>query len=139
MAFIREDMADIRVSVDNVPYGESWYSVEGGNLEADDAHTRAGGMGIEVSLGGLPSRDDLTVSTQMSDLTIGWHKSLEAKVAQAARVKVAYTFLNRLKQPTGASHSITGTLKAVNLPDMDTGSSDAAMYELVVSCDEVAA
>jgi hypothetical protein len=124
MPYIREDMADIRVTVDGVPYGDSWYSVEGGNLEADDSKVRPGGMGDEVSLGGPASRDDVP---------------LETKVIEDAPTKVAYTFLNRLKQPIGISHTVTGTLKGVTIPDMDTGSSDAAMYELVISCDERAA
>jgi hypothetical protein len=139
MPFIREDMADIRVTVDGVPYGDSWYSVEGGNLESDDSKIRPGGMGDEVSLGGPASRDDVTVAIPLTDVVTTWHKQLEKKVIEDAPTKVAYTFLNRLKQPIGVSHTVTGTLKGATIPDMDTGSSDAAMYELVVSCDERAA
>lgn len=139
MPYFREDMADIRVSVDGVPYGDSWFSVEGGNLEADDSKTRPGGMGSEVSLGGPASRDDVTVETQLTDIVIGWHKTLEQKVSEGAPTKVSYTFLSRLKQPVGASHTVVGTLKSAKLPDMDTGSSDAAMYSIVISCDEQAA
>jgi hypothetical protein len=117
MPFIREDMADISVSIMNaagtyVPYGDSWFSVEGGNLEADDAHTRAGGMGNDVSLGGPAARDDVTVAVQLSDVVIGWHKTLEQRVIESAPAKVSYTFLNRLKQPLGppaSSVTITGS------------------------------
>jgi hypothetical protein len=143
--FIREDMADIRVSVADAggtlhPYGDSWHSVEGGNLESDDAKVRPGGMGNEVSLGGPASRDDVTVSIPLTDVVVGWHKTLEQRVIEDAPTKVSYTFLNRLKQPiTGATHTVTGRLKSAVIPDMDTGSSDAAMYEIIVSCDEVAA
>jgi hypothetical protein len=140
--FIREDMADIKVSIDGTPYpsdASSWYSVEGGNLEADDAKVRPGGMGNEVSLGGPTSRDDITVSIPLTDVVIGWHKTLEQKVIQDAPVNVKYTFLNRLKQPYGPTSTYTGTLKSAFLPDMDTGSGDAAMYQIIVSCDEVQA
>jgi hypothetical protein len=113
--------------------------VEGGNLEADDSKVRPGGMGDEVSLGGPASRDDVTVAIPMTDVVSTWHRTLETKVIEDAPTKVAYTFLNRLKQPIGISHTVTGTLKGVTIPDMDTGSSDAAMYELVISCDERAA
>jgi hypothetical protein len=139
MPYIRQDQADIRVSVDGQPFGEAWFSVEGGNLASDESKTRPGGMGSEVSLGGPSSRDDVTVQIQLSDIVIGWHKTLEAKVQQDAPVKVAYTFLNRLKQPTGASHTVTGTLKSAFLPDMDGGSSDPAMYTIIVGADEQAA
>jgi hypothetical protein len=137
--FVREDMADIRVSVDGVPYGDSWYSAEGANLEADDSHTRPGGMGYEVSLGGPASRDDYTIETQLTDVVMGWHKTLEQKVGESAPAKVGITFLNRLRQPVGASHTVVGTLKSARLPDMDTGGNDAAMYQIIVSCDERAA
>lgn len=136
--YIREDMADIRVSVDGVPYGASWKSIEGANLEADDAKTRPGGMGREVSIGGPASRDDATCSIQLTDVVIGWHKTLENRIG-VARAKASYTFLGPERTPMGASHTVVGTLKSVTLPDMDSESSDAAMYTLVISCDEQAA
>jgi hypothetical protein len=141
MPYIREDMALIQVTIDGSLFpqdGGSWYSVEGGNLEADDSHVRPGGMGDEVSLGGPASRDDVTVTLPLTDVVTTWHTTLEAAVRNDAPVKVAYTFLNRLKQPMGSTHTITGTLKSAVLPDMDASSGDAAMYQIIVSCDEVA-
>jgi hypothetical protein len=59
--YIREDQADIRVSVDFgngqlVPVFGSWATYEDGALEADDQKTRPGGMGRQVSIGGPASR-----------------------------------------------------------------------------------
>lgn len=139
MAFIREDMADIRVTVDGTPYGGSWHSVEGASLEADDAKVRAGGMGSEFSLGGPVSRDDATVSIPLDDVVLGWHPTLEVLVGEDAPVTVTYQFLNRKKEKVGKPFSITGTLKSAKLPDMAADSGDAAMYEIIVSCDEIAA
>jgi hypothetical protein len=138
MPYIREDMADIRVSVEGTGLGESWATAEGANLEADDAKTRPGGMGREVSVGGPASRDDLTATIQFSDVVATWHKWLESLVG-VGRVKVAYTFLDKNRTPTGASHTIVGTLKSATLPDVDASSSDVAFYTVVVSCDEQAA
>jgi hypothetical protein len=135
--YIREDQADIRVTVDGVAYGDSWATAEGGNLEADDSKTRPGGMGYEVSLGGPASRDDLTVGTQLSDISSTWAKRLESRVG-VGRVKVAITFLSPERGPIGTSATRQGVLKGVNVPDMDSTSSDAGMLELVVSCDELA-
>lgn len=137
MPYIREDQADIRVSVDGVAYGDSWKSVEGGNLEADDSKTRPGGMGREVALGGPASRDDVTVATQLTDVVLGWHKGFESKVGNG-RVKVAYTFLGANRLRIGPTHTVTGVLKAANLPDFDSESSDPGMYEIIVSSDEQA-
>lgn len=137
MAYIREDQADIRVSLEGVPYGDSWKEAEGGNLEADSAKARPGGMGREVSAGGPASRSDLTVRTNMSDVVATWHPTFEAGVGwQPVRVTLAW--LNPDRTPTGATTTKRGTLKAANLPDMG-GGADVALYEIVVDCDELAA
>lgn len=143
MPYIREDQAYISFSVADesgayIPFGEAWYSIEGGNLESDDSKTRAGGMGDEFSLGGPSSRDDATLTIQLSDVVITWHKTLETRVRQDAPCKASYQFKNRLKQAYGTTHTIYGTLKSAFLPDMDTGGNEAAMYSVIMSCDEVA-
>lgn len=144
MTYIREDQADISVSVMDpsgawVPFFENWYSVEGGNLESDDGKTRPGGMGDEVSLGGPSSRGDVTVRIQQTDTVIAHHATLETRVIEDAPVKVGYQFLNRLKQPYDTTHTVMGTMKSAALADMDGGSSDAAFYTIVVSSNERAA
>lgn len=136
MTWIREDQADIRVSVETVPYGDSWKEVEGGNLEATDAKTRPGGMGREVSAGGPASRTDMTVRTQMSDVTAGWVATLENMVGWG-RAKVGLNWLGPNRVPLGTSTTRVGTLKAVNTPNMGSAS-DVGLLELVVSCDELA-
>lgn len=137
MTYIREDQAFISVSVEGVPYGGSWTEAEGGNLEADDAKTRPGGMGREVSAGGPASRDDLTVRIQMSDIVATWHPHFE-NVCGWGRVKVGVSWLGPNRVPYGTGITRVGVVKATNLPDMG-GGSDVGLYELVVSCDEQAA
>src|SRR3954463_5503004 len=145
--YVREDMASISVSVEGVPYGGSWGEAEGGNLEADDAKGRPGGMGREGSGGGgsarewppgaPASRDDLTVRTHLTDVTATWIPTLENLVGNgAARVGIAWLGTNRT--PLGSGITKRGTLKAVNAPDMGSGA-DVGMLELVISCDEQAA
>lgn len=142
--YLREDMAEIHVSVANeqgvyVPYFDSWFSADGANLAADSSKTRAGGMGSEVSLGGPSSRDDVTCTIQLSDVVLGKHKELERRVQQDAPAKVSYRFLDRLKNPVGETFSVTGTLKSAFLPKADTGSSDPGFYTVILDCDEDAA
>ena len=135
--YVREDQASISVTINGTKYGDSWKEVEGGNLEADDAKTRPGGMGKEVAVGGPASRDDLTVRTQMSDITALWNGTLEPLVGNA-RVSVGISWLGPDRSPLGSGTTRQGILKAVNLPDMGDGA-DVGLYEIVVSCDEVAA
>jgi hypothetical protein len=138
--YIREDMADIRVSIDTgaglVPFGDSWATVEGGNLEADDAKTRPGGMGREISTGGPASRDDATVAIQLTDVTATWIPTLENLVGYG-RMKIGVNWMNANRTLTGTGFTRQGTLKAVNSPDLDASGSEVAMLELVVSLDEL--
>jgi hypothetical protein len=132
--YIREDMADIRVTIDSKTYGDSWKQVSGGNLTADDAKTRPGGMGREVSAGGPASRDDLTVEIQMSDIVATWIPELETKVGNGS-MKVSIAWLGQDRAPTGSTHTRTGTVKELNLPDMG-GGADVGMLSVVMSCNE---
>lgn len=135
--FIREDMADIRVTVNGKAYGDSWKQASGGNLSADDAKTRPGGMGHEVSAGGPASRDDLTVQIQMSDIVATWIPELEAACGDG-QGKVSIHWLGKDRLPTGSTHTRTGSLKEVNPPDMG-GGNDVGMLALVFSLNELAA
>lgn len=137
MPYIRNDQADISVSLDGVIKGDSWFSVAGGSLVAPGSKTRPGGMGAEVSVGSQASRGDVTVEVQMSDVVLAWHKGFEARVGPG-RIKVGYRFLGPEKTPYGITHTVVGTLKECALPDMG-GDSTVAMYKIVVECDEKAA
>jgi hypothetical protein len=145
MPYIRQDMAEINVSVMDaqgrwVPFFDGlWYSAEGADLVADASKVRAGGMGNEVSLGGPGSRNDCTVMIPLDDVVLAQHDTLEQRVTEDAPTKVSYQFLNRLRQPYGTTFSVLGTLGSAALPDMSTGNKDAAMYKVIVNCDERAA
>lgn len=135
MTYIRDDQADIRVNVNGVPYGDSWKEADGGTKEVGtDIKVRPGAMGSEVSVGGLATRTDLTVRTNMTDLVAGWIAGLEAVVG-SARVTVTMTWLN----PDGSAMPYKtvrrGTLKTVMVPNMGANS-NVAMFELIIACDE---
>jgi hypothetical protein len=133
--YLREDQFDARITLDGVPYGDSWKSKQGGNLSADSSKTRPGGMGKEVALGGPAQRDNATLQIQMSDIVSLWHKTFEAKVGNG-RVKIGITYLDAQRNPTGESETLMGILDAARLPDNDSESSDPAMYEIEVALDE---
>jgi hypothetical protein len=134
---IREDMADISVSIEGQPYGDSWNEAEGGNLSADSQKARAGGMGHEESAGGPASRGDLTVRIEFTDIVATWHPAFEEAVINSASIKVGLAWLGKNRIPLGTSTTRRGTVKEANLPDMGGGAS-VALYELVVDCDELA-
>jgi hypothetical protein len=142
--YITMRQADIYVTIDGLIVDGSgstgsWATAEGGTLTADDTKTRPGGMGNEVSVGGNASRDDLTVTTQWTDLMAGLEQGLENGVGISS-VGVQINWLTAAKAPLGQGNkNITGTLKSVKQPDANTGSSDVGMLTLVISCDEVAA
>ena len=138
MPYFREDMADIRVSVEGAPLGDAWATADGGGLEADASKTRPGGMGREVSIGGPASRDDLTVTIQFTDVVATWHAWLESLVGNG-RMKVSVTWLNGQRIPTGPSYTRVGTVKSCAQPDADAGGSEQGYYTLVMDCDEQAA
>ena len=139
IAYIREDQADIRLTVNGVVYGDTWATYDGGALTASDAKTRPGGLGKEVSVGGPSSRGDLTLTIQMSDIVAGWHNTLESVVGGGTcKASVAYINPDRTPIP-GATFSRTGTLKEASLPTATYDSGDVGMYQVVISCDELAA
>jgi hypothetical protein len=135
--YIREDQADIRVWINGIPYpttGDSWRTAEGANLVADDAKTRPGGMGREVSAGGPASREDLTVTTQFTDVIATLHPVMESLVG-TGDVKVGISWMRPDRRSSGQGQTIRGTLKQASAPDHGDGS-DVAMYTIVVSCHE---
>jgi hypothetical protein len=137
MAYIRQDMADIRVSVGGKSYPLSWAEVEGGlGLESDDSKTRPGGMGSEVSVGGPSSRDDVQVRTQFTDVVAGWDKEFEAAVQRDDRMSVRLAFLGPNKVPNGRTKTLVGIIKANTPPDFASDEGEVGMYELTMSADE---
>jgi hypothetical protein len=134
--FIREDQADIRFWLDDVPYFGSWKTAEGGILEANDSKTRPGAMGKEVSAGGTASRDDLAITTQLTDIVALAHPTLENRTG-IGRVRVRVNWLRPDRTPTGTGRTIQGTLKRAAAPDHPDGA-DVGMYTVIVSCDEQA-
>lgn len=139
MPYIREDQADIRVTLDGVDHlGISWKSLSGGDLKASGGKTRPGGMGRSVATGGAPEREDLTVEIQFTDVVAVKHRLFENGVGNG-RVKVAANWLGPDRAPLGTTFTRVGVLDGCAVPDVDSESSDPGMYTITVVCDELAA
>jgi hypothetical protein len=137
--YLHEANVDVRVTLDGVPYGASWDSAQGGNLEGNNVKYRPGSMGDELSFGGPASRSDLTVAIQMSDIVASWIPVFESRAGSGV-VTVVVTFLDAEKLPL-SSITRKGTLKNVQPPDMDGSNSSPgrAIFQIVVDCNERAA
>ena len=141
MAYIRQDEADIRLTVDNIAYGDgnSWISYSGAKLTTAGAKTRVGGMGPEVELGGPPTRSDVTITTQASDIMAGQHSKLEARVGKGtARVSLQFLDANGVAIP-GAAFTVQGKLSGAELPDMTNDTPNVGVYTVTVALDQLAA
>lgn len=135
--YIRADMADIRVFIDDQPLGDQWATYEGGALEADDQKTRPGGMARQVAIGGPTSRGDITVTTQWTDLIAPLAKAVENRAGRG-RITVSVTYM----EPNGSAvqaHGFTrkGILKSVQIPNVDVNAGDVAFLTVVGSMDEL--
>ena len=141
MGYIRQDQADIRVTVDGVAYGDgnSWVTIAGGKVTAPGAKTRPGGMGREVELGGPATRSNATVTIQNSDIMAGQHPTLQSKIGRGA-VHVALTFLDNYGNSRGVGETVKGILLGAEFPDMNGEATGAVgMYTITVGADELAA
>jgi hypothetical protein len=139
-AYIRDDQADIRVTVNGASYGDgnSWATYEGAVLEAAGAKTRAGGMGKEYAIGGFASRGDTTITIQNSDSMVGQHKALE-KLIGRGDVVITVTWLDDYGNVRPSEHfSVTGKLKSAGLPGQNFDSASAGMYTIVMDSDQEA-
>lgn len=142
MGYIRQDQADIRVSVDGVAFGDgnSWVTLAGGKVTAPGAKTRPGGMGREVEVGGPATRSNPTVTTQNSDIMAAQHATLESKIGRG-QVRVSLQFLDNYGQAIpGANETIQGILLGAELPDLNGEATGAiGMYTITVGAHELAA
>jgi len=136
--FIRADMADIRVKLDDRPQGGMWATYEGGALEADDQKTRPGGMQRQIAIGGPTSRGDVTVTTQFTDGIAKLAKDFENRSGRG-KLSISVTFLDPDGVATGPSFTRSGIVKSVQIPDVDVNTGDVAFLTVIGSMHEVGA
>lgn len=140
--YIREDMALITLSFPAPPpgyappKGYSWSTYSGGELAADNAKTRPGGMGREVSAGGPGSRGDVTLTTQLTDLNWAWIDALDGVVGSIDAKCVIGVNYKPGRAAVGAGFTRNGMVTSVNPPDFDSNGNEVTFLEVVISCNE---
>ena len=144
--YLREDQAIIQagatgtyggVSLAQLPTIYSWAALEGGVLEAASVFTRPGGMLPGRQLGGPSERTDVTIRRQMTPELQVWVVPLELGCGTAAAY-ATYTLLDRNKNPTGQTVSMTGILKSVVRMNFDANNNAAGFLGLVIALDQEA-
>ena len=135
--FLREDMAIIQAGIVgvNLPTIYSWTALEGGVLESQSVFTRPGGMLPGRQLGGPSERTDVTVRRQFIPELQPYVVSVDQVVGVAA-AWVSYTLLDRNKNPTGPTVSMTGILKSMMRTNFDANNAAAAFFALVIALDQ---
>jgi hypothetical protein len=135
--YVRRDMANITVLLDDVPVGDLWATCEGGALEADDQKTRPGGMKRQVAIGGPTSRSDMTVTTQFTDLMVGPAKDFENRSGRG-KITITVTYLDQDgNADPGRAFTRTGIVKSAQIPVVDVNAGDVSFLTVVGSMHEV--
>lgn len=134
----RQDLFSIGVVIDGRDL-KIFDKLSGGNADSDEIRYRPGGTPVQVSLGGSQTVENITVS-RIYDLDrdnplIGWLYARRGKAKAVVTVQPLDRDFNAFGSPT----VYTGTLKAVQHPDVDSESSDAAMLALEVTVATVVA
>jgi len=137
--YIEEWQANIYVKVDGKKVGEKWATAAGGALTTQDAKTRAGGMGAEVSCGGPGTRSDLTCTTQITDIIAANHKKHENMINHPCEVQITWLDLITKKPIPKSTFTRVGRVKEFSEPGANHTSNALGMYQFIMSCHETAA
>lgn len=136
----RQDQYNVTVSVTRNIGGSdvtrnlgTFDKLTGGGADSEDNKYRPGNMADSISLGSYRSIDNVTVS-RLLELA----RDLDNLVwlmngVGSARVVVSKQSLDVNKNPFGSPLVYRGTLKACTPPEVDSESTDAALFELEVN------
>lgn len=132
----RMNQERVTLTVEGQDFGV-WDSFEGGEIASEDTKHREGGMGDEISLGGVSTRGTITIARLYRvERDHPRYKELDRLCRESARCGLVRQKLLPNKAPTGDPVNYTGTLTKVTLPNHDSTSSDKAMFALEISADE---
>jgi hypothetical protein len=129
---MRQDQFNVEVTADGVSLG-TFDKFEGGESDSDDTTYRPGNMADAISLGGPKTVSAITVARLYTPERDGArYHWLEQRVG-TAEVTVVVQGKNTQKVAVGRPRVYTGTLKTVSGPEVDSDSSDPAMFELQIT------
>lgn len=128
----RADQYAVTVTADGANLG-IWDKLEGGEIDSEETKYKPGGMLPQVSLGGTVEVGNVTVSKLYSlDDTAVQMRNLRGRVGKANMV-VNRQSLDVDGNAYGPAWVYQGKLKTLNLPEVDSESSDAAIVALEIT------
>src|SRR5262245_3290209 len=130
----REDTWLVSLSIDGRDL-EVWDTLDGGEIDSEEAKYRPGGMAAEISLGGTRTVGNITLGRNYDYLRD--HPLMQWLVDRVGfgRCTIGRQPLDPNRVPQGSPTRYTGTLKTVTPPAIDSMSNDPAKIELEITID----
>lgn len=129
----RQDMYSVTVAVQDIGDTGVWDKCDGGEVDSNEKKYKPGAMALELSLGGLQTVGNLTISRYYD---LDRDGSIKKKLMRGAGKKECIVTKQPLDVngvPYGAPDVYNGTLKMVKPPEPDSEGSDEARIEIEVS------
>lgn len=128
----RQDTWTIRVNLNGVPLG-IWDKKTGGELDSDELKYHPGGMVPPISLGGKKTVGNITLTREYDRRDD--HDKINTLLNAVGRgdVTVSQRPMDFDGNEYGRPIIYKGTLKRVNLPDVDSEGTGASLYEMEVT------
>lgn len=125
---LREDTYNARVSVDGVDLG-TWDKMSAVEVDSEELTFTPGGLAEPITLGGRRNYGTVTVEKLY---TADIHGNYHWLVQRAGKAEMVITRqpLDADGNANGRVVAISGKLKAVNSPEIDSEGDDAALIEL---------
>lgn len=128
---MRQDQWSNTVTIDGKPMGV-WDTLSGGESDSEESKYRPGGMAPPVSLGGTRMIGNITLGRLISREDWSYMHRLMNRTGQA-RAVVSRQPLDQDGNPWGRPMTYTGKVKTCTPGNTDSNSSDAQVWEIVVS------
>jgi hypothetical protein len=129
----RQDMYSVSVVVQDIGDTGIWDKCDGGEVDSSEKKYKPGAMAKELSLGGLQSVGNLTISRYYDLDRDGAIKKRLMNGAGKKEVVVTKQPLDVNGVPYGEPDVYAGTLKMVKPPEPDSEGTDEARIEIEVS------
>lgn len=130
---MRQDQWSNTVTIDGKPLGV-WDTLAGGESDSETTTYRPGGMQPQVSLGGPRTIGDITLGRLLSKASADWDflHTLMNRTGQASAT-VSRQPLDENGNPWGRPLVYRGKVRTCRPGDTDSNSSDAQVWEIVVT------
>lgn len=129
---MRQDQWQITVVVDGQDLG-TWDTFSGGAATSSETKYRPGGLAHQISLGGQPSVDNITVGKLVEKTDWPTTKKLMALRTGKAEAVVTRQPLDTDGSPWGDPLVYRGTLLTVTPGDTDSNATAASVWQLTIS------